>query len=611
MKIVTNTFSGVCIFLLFGLLNHINAQETVFDQKRLEYFQNEGSNLNYYCERIWAWLEKLQNGEINGSTYYVTDVDGQSKPVKDVIHNIIQCWGNPWSGSGYPTYTWAWKFGPQQSSIMLSWILWRYSNEIQSSDRDFIYNLLNKDFRSRDFNVANPNSQIADMITRYLWSQDNQDVNVIYSYDPPPNQNIYEFTWEDRTYTPGQEYNSFALCRDRLHYTIYRWLHSGNGEFDSPVYTWCFVHCFSALYEWAKDPLMKQKAKMMVDFILLDSILDFTANQWGGALGRKYEDVFRYAGTDRFYWDVFWDMITPTHEPPRNIFISSYWLPSEIFDIGDLSDEPDNYYHIDKEFNSGIYCVGGTGKWNWVTKFYSLGGGRGNEWQLCIKSDKPGTYGREFATPFRLWINTIQEGEDMTDWTFTSGQAGYQYQNAIFVGGTVLHISTGAYSFDVDQETSGWRFLKEGRTMVAIIIGSSTSGVEVAIEGVDYGSFDEFKQAVLTNASIASSTFTTSRGDVISCKQVKIDDLYPSVAIVKKNGESEFQRVWDFPFPRVAAVDYRGNDIVKWVGNNMIVEKNGKRLTYDFDNWTVAESDVATDTVAPSPPNNVSVQPAE
>jgi len=345
---------------------------------------------------------------------------------------------------------------------------------------------------------------------------------------------------------------------------------------------------------------------------MLDSILDFTANQWGGALGRKYEEVFRYSGWDRFYWDIFWDMITPTHEPSRSIFISSYWLPEVIYNIGDLKDEPDNYYHINKENNIGIYTVPGTGKWNWVTKFYSLGCGRANEWQLCIKSeDTPGSYGREFATPFRLWINGKQPGEDAAEWTFTSGEYGYQYKNAILSFGTVLHISTGTHSFDIDQQISGWRFLKEGRTMVALKINSNVSGVEVAIEGVDYGSFDEFKQAVIANASLIFDQFITSRGDVIETRKKWYGSVYYAYEVVKKQGSSVYEPVWDFPFPRIAAVDYRGKDIVKWVGNNMIVEKNGKRLTYNFDNWTVDESYFTDDTIAPSPPNNVSVESTE
>ena len=146
---------------------------------------------------------------------------------------------------------------------------------------------------------------------------------------------------------------------------------------------------------------------------------------------------------------------------------------------------------------------------------------------------------------------------------------------------------------------------------MAIKLSSNGSGVEVAIEGVNYGSFDEFKQAVITNASLANNQFKTSRGDIIETRNKWYGSIYYPYEVVKKQGSTIFEPVWDFPFPRIAAVDYRGNDIVKWVGNNMIVEKNGKRLTYDFDNWTVTESDITSDTVAPSPPNNVSVQSAD
>ena len=395
------------------------------------------------------------------------------------------------------------------------------------------------------------------------------------------------------------------------------WVLYGNAELDSPNYTWVFIHTFITLYQFAEDPVMKQRAKMMVDFILLESVLDFSANQWGGAMGRTYESTTRW-GVSRFYWDCFWDAIRPSHEPVYNILFSRYRLPDLIYDIGDLSDEPDNYFHINKEYNGSIVYSPGTGKFNYVTKFYNLGGRLGSGWQLCVKSEDEGPNGR--SVPFRMWINTKKSGEDVShpveyEAYMLTGEFGYQYRNAIFARGQNLHYALGPNEWDQDVTIENWRFFKEGRTMVAVQIryddNDLGAGVmEVAIEGVDYQSFDEFKWAVLGNANLDYIFFTTSRGDVITYDLIQGLGDYSS--IVKRVGESEFVPVWDFPFPRIETVDHHGNTIVRWEGpTTMVLSKHGQQMTYDFENWTVSTMEAPPDITPPAAPVGVTVERRE
>ncbi|UCE75015.1 MAG: hypothetical protein JSV56_04745, partial [Methanomassiliicoccales archaeon] len=561
-----NLSFGILVLLVLCGISVVRAQETVFERKAQEYLadETEGGKLRYFHERIWSWLERMKRGEIDGDTYYVTDLDRVSKPVKEVIHNIIRCWGTKWPEWGSapgPPYGYAWHWGPWQSHVMLIWILLKYGDVIRADDRNFLVQLYNGQCRSRDYSPGNPNTQIADWVSRYIWCQDHRDIRSIYSYDPPPNNNIGTFSWEGATYVPGNEYNTFELSRDLINNAVDHWLFRGNVEFDSPLYAWMYVHCFSGLYEFAKDPLMKRKAKMMTDFFLLESVLDFGGNQWGGALGRGGEGCYT-KDVDRFYWDVFWDAIRPTHEPSRSIFFSSYRIPDVIYDIGDLSDEPDNYYHINMEYNRSICYTPNTGKWNYVTKFYSLGGGCGIAWNFCIHSDDNfGTYSRPNGVPFRMWINTQDYPENVADYDprppwIILGEHGYQYKNAMLVAGSKFHYAVGKNSFDIDQQVGNWRFIKEGRTMVAFRIRTDIgkSGLEVAIEGADYGSFEEFKQAILANANLELYKFITSRGDEIERNYRQEDAFWRGR--VKKQGESNFQYIWNFPFPRLQAVDY-------------------------------------------------------
>ncbi len=599
------------VLILLGCFTATRAQ-TVFDQKRQEYLNTNGSNLRGFHERIWAWLENIKTGQINGDTYIVTDVDGNPKPVNQIIHNIIRSWGTPWNDypQSYPPYNNAWCFGPWQEHVMLIWIYLGYGDIISSSDRVFLRDLYGGTIQSKDFSPGSENTRLADHVSRYLYSQDHQDINVIFSYNPPPNDNIFEFTWEERTYTPGLRYNALALSRDWLNWSIDQWLRRGNPELDSPIYTWTFVHCFSALFEFAHDPLMKRKAKMMVDFLLLESILDFSANQWGGAIGRSYKDVF-LNGRGRFYWDVFWNMRASSEEPSRSILVSSYRIPDVIFDIGDLSDESDNYYHINMENNKSLSYAPNSGQWNWVTKYYNLGGGQANYWQLAIYSeDTPGS--SYPGIPFFLWINNLEPGEGELTGDFGSylerGKLGYQYKNAMFVRGSTLNIARGPNQWDDQLDYNGWRFFKEGKTMIAVRLRPDlgTGGLEVAIEGVDYGSFGSFQNAILANASLDSYKFVTSRGDWVSYAMSPVCNDY--AATVKRQGASDYEFVWDYPLRRVQTVDYQNHQMVQWLNDSMIVTKHGKRLTYDFDNWTVTESLAPSDTTAPAPPGGLSVQ---
>ncbi|MCD6116162.1 hypothetical protein J7K93_04030 [bacterium] len=598
----------IILFLLFIITGSLPAQ-TVFDQKKQEYLDTMGEQCRSFHERIWAWLEKMKNGTLDGNTYYVTDIDGVSKPALDIVHNIIISWGSLWTSEGYAPYAHAWHYGEWQSSVMLLWILYDYGDVIYPSDKQFIQNLYDGVYRSNNVAPGAPNSQIADWVARYLYSQYHKNIYINYSTDPPPSQNVIPFMWNGKLYSIGERYNEFELSEAYINYLLDKWVKSGNNEFDSPVYSWCIIHSISALQKFSEDPVMKRKAEIFIDFYLIDSVMDYGGQQWGGELGRSYEEVYR-KGWGRFYWDIFWGGPRPSHEPSRSIYFSDYRLPDIIFDIGDLSDEPDNYYHINMEYNRSITRAVNTGKWDYVTKFYSLGGGATSNWQLCIKSDdEPGSYGRP-GIPFRLWINTKDVGEDVSHPVYymnylTTGEQGFQYKNAMFIKATFFHVALRSNAFDVDQTIGNWRFLKEGRTMVAIRIRTdvNTSALEVAIEGVDYASLDDFEAAIFANADLGTGKYITSKGDWIGYNRLPGTDTF--VSIVKKGGIGDFGFVFTFPFKRLEAIDNNGKYLVRWSGDKMIVRKHGKQIEYDFDNWTKTLSNAPADNTPPRIPTGV------
>jgi hypothetical protein len=590
------------------------AQNTVFEQKKAEYLATEGSKFRYFHERTWAWLEKLKLGQIDPSTYRIKDVDNVEKPILDVLHNVIRCWGTMWTQEGWSPYDTAWRFGEWYTSVTLVWILLKYSDVIYPADKEFLVTLYNNYIRERDFSAGSENSRLNEMVGRYLWAQYHKDAQVQWSYNPPPNTNIREFEWAGKTYVPGNVYSTYELSRDWLFLQMREWVNGGNAELDSPCYTWLFILSFTAVYEHTQDPVMKQKAKMTLDFLHLESVADFSANQWGGALGRTYTNVI-YGGDSRYYWDLFWNTIPSSHEPSMAVLVSSYRLPDIIYDIGDLSDEPDNYYHINMEYNINIVNAPGTGKWNYVTKFYNLGGRIGSGWQLNIKSTDANWNPQRPGVPFRMWINgfgsTAEEISNPVSYEAysTMGNFGYQYNNIMFVRGAVLHAAIGGNQWDEYEKIDPWEFFKEGRTMVAAQtrkFEEYTSGMEVAIEGVDYTSFAAFKQAVLSYARVDNYNYTSTRGDMVTYSKLPSGD-YSS--FVKKKGETAFTAVWPFPFPRIQTQDWRGQWMIRWPSSGrLMLSKHGRQVVYDFDNWTITESAAGLDTQPPAVPAGVMVK---
>jgi len=600
------------ILLLGFIVLPLQSQNSIFEQRKQQYLEADGGNLYRYYQKVWAWLENLKNGKYNASTHYVLDVDKVSRPVGEVISKLIRCWGTVWTQSGYPPYGYGWCYAEWPTNVELIWILLRYNDVISSSDRIFLQQLYSNYITDRNFSPGTENSQLHDMTGRYLYAQYYPDVKCYYSYNPPPNSNIKSFSYGGRTYIPGNQYSTYELTRDWIYAKMDEWVQQGNGELDSPNYSWTFLHSFIALSELAVDPVMRRKAQMMADFLFLEFILDYSANHWGGALGRVYEKVI-VGGQTQYYFDFFWNVARSAVEPSYDVLMSNYRVPEVIRDIGDLSDEPDNYYHINMEYNANIVYCPGTGKWTYVTKFFNLGGRIGPGWLLNIYSqDSPGTYGRP-GIPFTLWINTKGTGEGVAtpapgEVYLTYGEYGYQYKNAMFIRGSKLHFANYPNSWDMDQSDPPWRFLKEGRTMVGICINDSlgVSGLEVAIEGVDYASFDSFKYACRRYCRLTPYLFRTTRGDEISLDRLPNQNDW--TATVKRAGSSKFEYVWNFPFPRVQAMDHRGQYMVRWEGNRMIVKRHGIQRVYDFTDWTVTESSAGADTVPPDSPKGVSVR---
>ena len=578
----------VIIFIfLGGLWNNLLAQfdGATIDDRQRAYIADDG---RYYTQHsdwepgcwrqcVFAWLEN--NNHQND----------------DKIISII----NMFLDNGDPNDGWqnGWVNQSHPSIVSLLRIILGYPeviNAIAPGLVEKIKNQYSRSIRRNELFFPNPNGQIRGNVAMYLFAEHFEpDSFVTYPYNLDENNMFPQFSYEGRTYINGRKYRTLDLCRDWLQYIFDFWTSDQckNQEFASVNYAPIFIDALALLYDFAQNEKIKEKARMTLDFLLLDAVLNYSSNHWGGPHKRMYLQSY-WRGHDSFYWQFFWGLHQPTSPktPIADVFVTSYRPSQVIEDIGNLSDEADNYFHVNR-FSNLAFNMAEYGSYCYVTKNYNLG--TGFNWQLNILSeDGSGSYK---GKPFMLWINSTPYSNANDPFSappaiseyYDGGDGGYQYRNAMLVvpsGKPYLHIALGDNSFDEMSTEDGWQFYREGKVALAIKLNSTNAAIEVATISVDYGSFQEFKSAVKTNSRLEMNRFTTSKGVVIT--PVSVDGK--------------------FPFKRLESEDSQGNQMVQWNNRVMTVRKHDKKVVYDFNIWKYYD-DPSWDHIPPAAPQNVNV----
>ncbi|MGK7933108.1 MAG: hypothetical protein AB4041_16980 [Microcystaceae cyanobacterium] len=105
----------------------------------------------------------------------------------------------------------------------------------------------------------------------------------------------------------------------------------GMGEWDSPVY---HSHTFAPylnLYDFAKDPEVKQLAKAALDWMSTAAAIKYYRGGWGSPAKRDYggSNIVFGAGAARTFWLYFGDTVIPNPRPELDTlhFITSTYRP--------------------------------------------------------------------------------------------------------------------------------------------------------------------------------------------------------------------------------------------------------------------------------------------
>lgn len=408
---------------------------------------------------------------------------------------------------------------------------------------------------------------------------------------PPP------FSYNGHSYVGGSSYDAVTLLRDYLEFEMDNMLRSGTEEDLSPSGYYSYqIHSIALLVDFAPDQRVKEKAKMLLDWLVFQQSVGYSAGHLAGGHGRHY-DRPEWDGKDEFpmgilfnlnpnnmaRWSTSADLYVSTYRPP--VFENDFF---ESINPGARS-EPDGYYRIirgDDQAANNPQSHPERYRYDYITPLYNLGGtGLGTGWELNVASggDKPLKVffcdGVDMATDKACNSAEAYPGSGANlRYLLELGQNGSQHRNALFMSGNnaKIHEVLEGQSWDESSNEGGWEFRRKGNVGVAMRV-SGTGALEIATLGVDYSDYVSFKSAVQSNAVLTSSSFKTSKGVTITSGYV--------------DGTLPFNRleVWEGHGPgNQPATDEIKS--VTWSNNVMRVTKNGATCAYDFNAWSMSGS---------------------
>ncbi len=293
----------------------------------------------------------------------------------------------------------------------------------------------------------------------------------------------------------------------------------GQGEFDSPTYFTTFITPMLVLYEFAKDPVMKRRAYMMIDYLFADFAAEHLSGNYGGGHSRDYPgDIVNplLPPSTAWAWLYFGKPEFPPwqnpHGTPRHptwdiVFgaLGTYRLPEIIYRIA--TDRRQPYVHTETKRTRNMIRFGDSRnppvyKYTYMTSEYVLGSLHGgilqpiqqHTWDLTLGSGLPYNTiftlhpyysGIELAMFFPEEIKFLADEVDRYHYVYTSPdkwnssspyEQTFQHKDAIIVlyniAGDAKHPHINTFlpkNFDeLMFHSSGWILARSGSVYVKL-----------------------------------------------------------------------------------------------------------------------------------------------
>ncbi|MEM9267083.1 MAG: hypothetical protein AAGA46_16325 [Cyanobacteria bacterium P01_F01_bin.13] len=174
------------------------------------------------------------------------------------------------------------------------------------------------------FTLTDPLTRIANP-PRKFWSRSTDDCNT--PVDCRNTDNLRAMR-ETSVYLMAEETGNEAtrlIYKQHLERYVSTLLDIGMGEWDSPVYHGHTTAAYLNLYDFAKDPEVKQLAKEALDWLYRSAAIKYWRGRWTGPSKRTYGD-----NAARFFWLYFGDAPSPNEFERDWIYgLTSGYLPSD------------------------------------------------------------------------------------------------------------------------------------------------------------------------------------------------------------------------------------------------------------------------------------------
>ncbi len=282
--------------------------------------------------------------------------------------------------------------------------------------------------------------------------RDNLETSTIYRGDTENHWLQYYTGW----YLAAQEWNvprwsngksseeTLKESEDYIDHWISLTTSLGQGEFNSPTYFITYVDPLVLLYQFAKDPLMRKKAEMMLEYMFADYGIENLDGCYCGAHSRDYPyiAVNPQVAQSRIFGYLYFgntEFNPRIREAISVIFpaLSSFRLPAIIHDIATDRSEP--YVSRQRKRVRFVIRYGPERtppvyKYTYMTKYYCLGSAQGgilqpiqeHVWDITFATRRP--YNTVFAlNPYRspLELGLFFPEEALPVYGFVAHSHGY------------------------------------------------------------------------------------------------------------------------------------------------------------------------------------------
>lgn len=254
---------------------------------------------------------------------------------------------------------------------------------------------------------------------------------------------MYPDDGPERWYNGKSSAENMAEAREYIEDWIKITTSYGQGEYDSPNYIEEYTRPMALLAGWAKDPIMRKKGEMMMDYVLLDYAVENISGLYGGAHSRVYPRFLvqpSLSAAASHGWLFFGQGDYLSSGGNMMIALSGYTPPPILLRIGQDRDNP----YIHKELKRTRWRLRNAGpeafeidgkstipvyKYSYVHKDFILGSSQGGllqpiqqqTWSLLWHEDKPSgisntMFGvQSYSSPFEGTMYFNADWDTVTD----------------------------------------------------------------------------------------------------------------------------------------------------------------------------------------------------